>query len=70
MIHRPQGMGKFEFVVLANLRVAQLLRGCTPKVEVEGLHKPTVIAQMEVAAGMITQSNTPALVAGHPAGDA
>lgn len=67
MIHRPQGMGKFEFVVLANLRVAQLLRGCTPKVEVEGPHKATVIAQMEVAAGMITQSNTPAVITHEPA---
>ncbi|MDE3154317.1 MAG: DNA-directed RNA polymerase subunit omega [Acidobacteriota bacterium] len=61
MIHRPAGMGQFQFATLANLRAAQLLRGCRPKVEVDGSHKATVIAQMEVAQGMITQSTLPAV---------
>lgn len=41
----------FEFVVLASLRVRQLVNGCTPRVEGEG--KKTVIAQREVLAGMV-----------------
>lgn len=47
MVRRPDNMGKFEFVVLAKLRVAQLVRGCRPRLE--GVHKATVMAQMEVA---------------------
>ncbi len=53
MIQRPEGMGKFEFVVLAKLRAAQLMRGCIPRVE--GGHKPTVTAQYEVAEGKVTR---------------
>ena len=49
MIHRPAAVGAFEFVVLATLRAAQLMRGCIPKVD-GSTHKPTVIAQIEVAA--------------------
>ena len=51
MIHRPVGMGAFEFVVLSTLRAAQLMRGCRPRVE--GDHKPTIIAQCEIAEGKV-----------------
>jgi hypothetical protein len=53
VIHRPAAMGAFQFVVLATLRAAQLMRGCQPRVD--GTHKPTVIAQCEVAQGKVTQ---------------
>ena len=53
MIQRPPGMGAFEFVVLATLRAAQLMRGCRPRVD--GVHKATVIAQVEVAEGKVMQ---------------
>lgn len=38
----------FEFVVIASLRVRQLVDGCTPRVDGEG--KKTSIAQREVLA--------------------
>jgi DNA-directed RNA polymerase subunit K/omega len=47
-------MGIFQFVVLSNLRAAQLMRGCIPRVD--GVHKHTVIAQLEVSAGKVVQS--------------
>ena len=47
MVQRPVECSAFEFVVLAGLRVAQLRRGCTPRVE--STHKIIVTAQMEVA---------------------
>jgi len=53
VIQRPPGVGAFQFVVLSTLRAAQLMRGCRPKVD--GLHKATVIAQLEVSAGIVTQ---------------
>ena len=56
MIQRPSGVGTFEFVVLSSLRAAQLMRGCRPKVE--GAHKATVIAQLEVSEGKVVQSFT------------
>jgi hypothetical protein len=56
VIQRPPGVGAFQFVVLATLRVAQLMRGCRPKVD--GIHKATVIAQLEVSAGIVTQVST------------
>ena len=75
MIQRPPGIGAFQFVVLATLRAAQLMRGCRPKVD--GLHKATVIAQLEVSAGIVTQVSTlpeamsgPAMVGGVPIEDA
>ena len=40
-------VGKFEFVRLATLRTAQLMRGCAPRVAACG--KPTSSAQREVA---------------------
>lgn len=44
-------VGKFEFVRLATLRTAQLVRGCTPRVPV--CSKPTTTAQREVADGAV-----------------
>jgi DNA-directed RNA polymerase subunit K/omega len=59
-------MGAFTFVVLSTLRSTQLIRGCRPKVE--GVHKRTVIAQIEVAEGKVLQLFTaPAVVAVVPA---
>jgi DNA-directed RNA polymerase omega subunit len=52
MIRRPAGVGRFEFVVASTLRTEQLIKGCTPRVDDLG-HKPTVIAQQEVAAGKV-----------------
>ncbi len=40
-------------MVLSALRAAQLIRGCTPRVD--GDHKNTVIAQVEVAEGKVMQ---------------
>ena len=75
VIQRPSGVGAFQFVVLASLRAAQLVRGCRPKVD--GLHKATVIAQLEVSAGIVMQVLTlpdttsgPATVGGAPIKDA
>jgi DNA-directed RNA polymerase subunit K/omega len=45
-------VGKFEFVKLASLRTAQLMRGCTPRVPAVG--KPTTTAQREVADGKVS----------------
>ena len=64
MIQRPLGVGAFQFVVLARLRAAQLIRGCRPRVD--GLHKATVIAQLEVAAGKVMQAFDPPAVVGEP----
>ena len=54
MIHRPPNVSAFEFVVLAGLRAAQLMRGCTPRVE--GAHKVIMTAQMEVASGKVVRA--------------
>ena len=63
MIQRPPGVGAFQFVVLASLRAAQLTRGCLPRVD--GAHKATVMAQVEVAEGKVMQmaAATPAISA-------
>jgi len=53
VIQGPPGVGTFQFVVLAMLRAAQLMRGCRPKVD--GGHKATVIAQLEVSEGKVMQ---------------
>jgi len=53
VIQRPPSMGAFQFVILATLRASQLMRGCRPRVD--GDHKPTVIAQCEVAEGKVIQ---------------
>ena len=54
MISRPISIGAFEFVVVAALRAAQLMRGCTPKVD--GDHTVAVTAQREVAEGKVTST--------------
>jgi DNA-directed RNA polymerase subunit K/omega len=43
----------FEFVVLASLRVRQLVDGCTPRVSWDG--KKTAIARREVQAGKVVR---------------
>lgn len=53
VIERPDGVGAFEFITLATLRTAQLMRGCAPRIE--GPYKRTTIAQLEVAEGMVTR---------------
>jgi hypothetical protein len=63
VIPRSPDIGAFQFVVLATLRAAQLIRGCRPRVD--GAHKTTVTAQFEVAEGRIRQvSSAPTSVAG------
>jgi DNA-directed RNA polymerase subunit K/omega len=65
MIQRPPGLGAFQFTVLATLRAAQLMRGCRPRVD--GLHKATVTAQLEVSEGKVIQApieEAPAIVYG------
>jgi len=52
MIGRPKGMGSFEFVAVASLRAAQLMRGCAPRVTES--HTTATTAQLEVAAGKVT----------------
>ena len=58
MTLRPAGIGKFQFVILASLRAAQLMRGCLPRIE--GAHKNTVMAQLEVSEGKVVQEFAPA----------
>ena len=53
MIRRPAESGAFEFAVVSSLRAAQLIRGCTPRVE--GMHKVIMMAQLEVAAGKVAR---------------
>ena len=54
MVHPPAEMSSFEFVVLCGLRAAQLVRGCSPRVQ--GDHKRITIAQLEVASGKIVRA--------------
>jgi DNA-directed RNA polymerase subunit K/omega len=51
MVHRPSTANPFEFVRLASLRAAQLMRGCEARVPAS--HRPVLTAQLEVAAGKI-----------------
>ena len=55
MIRRPDGMGSFEFVAVASLRVEQLVRGCTSRVT--GKHTTAITAQLEVAEGKVLPIN-------------
>ena len=62
MIQRPPGVGAFQFVILATLRAAQLIRGCRPTID--GAHKHIITAQLEIAEGNIRQLfDAPAVVA-------
>jgi len=54
VVHRPTQFSAFEFVVLSGLRAAQLMRGCTPRID--GGHKTIVTAQLEVASGKVLQA--------------
>ena len=47
----PEQMGAFEFAKISMLRVAQLARGCTPRVD--GDHTKAVFAQREVFEGKV-----------------
>ena len=53
MVHRPADTNPFEFIVVASLRAAQLMRGCTPLVEPAS--RVITTAQLEVAAGKIAR---------------
>ncbi len=53
MVRRPDGSNAFEFVVVSALRAAQLMRGCTPRVE--STQKIIMTAQLEVAAGKVVK---------------
>lgn len=44
---------RFEFVAVASARARQLLRGCTPRVEVS--NKPARVALREVEAGAVSK---------------
>jgi hypothetical protein len=61
----PADIGKFRFVILASLRAVQLTRGCIPRIE--GEHKHTVTAQLEVMQGLVFQA--PALALSDLAGN-
>ena len=58
LVRPPNGMGGFEFVVLATKRASQLMSGCIPTVD-PGDHKATVVARMEVSAGRIGHALDP-----------
>jgi DNA-directed RNA polymerase subunit K/omega len=53
MVTRPVGTSALEFAVVSSLRAAQLMRGCTPRIE--STHKLITTAQMEVAQGKIVR---------------
>jgi DNA-directed RNA polymerase subunit K/omega len=55
MVERPDHFSKFEFVILSSLRAVQLLRGSIPRVT--SVHKRVVIAQMEVASGLVARAD-------------
>ena len=55
MVKRPSEFSAFEFAVLSGLRAAQLLRGCTPRVD-GGIHKVITTAQMEIAQHKVLRS--------------
>ena len=59
-VHRPDGVGAFEFVILSTLRASQLMRGCIPKVQCA--HKATTTAQWEVAAGKVVNTHDYSIV--------
>ena len=52
MITRPVHFNAFEFVAVSTLRAQQLLKGCTPRLD--GDHSAATMAQMEVAAGLVS----------------
>jgi DNA-directed RNA polymerase omega subunit len=53
MFKIPENLeSKYRFVMLAALRAEQLQSGAIPRVDSESI-KPTVVAQEEVAAGVV-----------------
>ena len=50
---RRSPTGGYEFAVVSALRAHQLMLGCTPRME--GEHKATTMARMEVAAGKVVR---------------
>ena len=67
-MQRPLGVGAFHFVILSSLRAVQLTRGCRPRVD--GVHKNTVMAQLEVSQGKVIQQSAPPLPDGIGGGGA
>jgi hypothetical protein len=61
VVQRPSEFNAFEFVVLSGLRAAQLMKGCTPRVE--GAHKVIMTAQMEIAERKVIRAPTVSIVA-------
>jgi DNA-directed RNA polymerase subunit K/omega len=61
VVQRPSEFNAFEFVVLSGLRAAQLMKGCTPRVE--GAHKIIMTAQMEIAERKVIRAPTVSIVA-------
>ena len=55
MVDRPAHLSKFEFVTLSSLRAVQLLQGSVPRITTA--HKRVIIAQMEVAQGLVVRSD-------------
>jgi hypothetical protein len=64
LIQRPDGVGAFEFVVLARLRALQLLRGCLPRVELG--HSIAMTALLELANGSIERMPAVAAIVVEP----
>lgn len=62
MVARPPSLNAYEFVVVAALRAHQLMAGCVP--QLDGEHKATTMAQMEVATGRIARVDVSGVVAG------
>ena len=56
MVTRPPHFNAYEFVVVSALRAHQLMGGCIP--HVGGDHKKMIVAQLEVAGGMISRVKT------------
>ena len=54
MVNRPETLNSFEFIAVAALRTAQLMRGCVPRVATG--HKPIITAQLEIIAGKVFQA--------------
>jgi DNA-directed RNA polymerase subunit K/omega len=55
MVERPAHLSKYEFVILSSLRAVQLLQGSTPRIT--SVHKRVIIAQMEVASGLVVRAD-------------
>ncbi|MBM3776831.1 MAG: hypothetical protein FJW23_01155 [Acidimicrobiia bacterium] len=60
-VNRPAHLGAYEFATLSALRAKQLLNGCVPKLDVNC--NAATMAQLEVAAGLVTRAEPQADVA-------